>query len=178
MQIRLTVLGSRGDGPGADVLVTAPTGTTFGAVAGALRSTSGTDGQRFWVGDTRLADNTPLGRPPLVDGGAGDDRQARSASPAVGSPELRVVGGPDAGGVHLLRQGTVRIGRAPEAEIRIGDPDLSRLHAELTITPGAGGRVHVADLGSTNGTTLDGLPVGREPVLLSPGRCCGSARRR
>ncbi|MGA4542917.1 FHA domain-containing protein [Uniformispora flossi] len=169
MQIRLTVLGSRGDGPGADVLVTAPTGTTFGAVAGALRSTSGADGQRFWVGDIRLADNTPLGRPPLVDGALVTIGKPGPASPAVGSPELRVVGGPDAGGVHLLRQGTVRIGRAPEAEIRIGDPDLSRLHAELTITPGAGGRVHVADLGSTNGTTLDGLPVGREPVLLSPG---------
>lgn len=169
MQIRLTVLGSRGEGPGADVLVTAPTGTTFGAVAGALRSTTGTDGQRFWVGDTRLADNTPLGRPPLVDGALVTVGGPGPASPAVGSPELRVVGGPDAGGVHLLRQGTVRIGRAPEAEIRLGDPDLSRLHAELTITPGAGGQVHVSDLGSTNGTTLDGVPVGPDPMRLRPG---------
>ncbi|MCF2533967.1 FHA domain-containing protein [Yinghuangia soli] len=169
MQIRLTVLGSRGEGPGADVLVTAPTGTTFGAVAGALRSTSGTDGQRFWVGDTRLADNTPLGRPPLVDGALVTVGGPGPASPAIGSPELRVVGGPDAGGVHLLRQGTVRIGRAPEAEIRLGDPDLSRLHAELTITPGAGGRLAVADLGSTNGTSLDGMPVGRDAVRLAPG---------
>lgn len=169
MQIRLTVLGSRGEGPGADVLVTAPTGTTFGAVAGALRSTSGTDGQRFWVGDTRLADNTPLGRPPLVDGALVTIGRPGPASPAVGSPELRVVGGPDAGGVHLLRQGTVRIGRAPEAEIRLGDPDLSRLHAELTITPGARGHVRVSDLGSTNGTTLDGMPVGAEAMRLEPG---------
>ncbi|UGQ09572.1 FHA domain-containing protein [Yinghuangia sp. ASG 101] len=169
MQIRLTVLGSRGEGPGADVLVTAPTGTTFGAVAGALRSTSGADGQRFWVGDTRLADNTPLGRPPLVDGALVTIGMPGPASPATGSPELRVVGGPDAGGVHLLRQGTVRIGRAPEAEIRIGDPDLSRLHAELTITPGASGHVRVADLGSTNGTTLDGQPVGPEPLRVRPG---------
>ncbi|MDI2131421.1 FHA domain-containing protein [Yinghuangia seranimata] len=169
MQIRLTVLGYRDEGPGADVLVTAPTGTTFGAVAGALRSTSGTDGQRFWVGDVRLADNTPLGRPPLVDGALVTVGGPGPASPAVGSPELRVVGGPDAGGVHLLRQGTVRIGRAPDAEIRIGDPDLSRLHAELTITPGARGHVEVTDLGSTNGTTLDGAPVGPEPARLEPG---------
>ncbi|MGC0420752.1 FHA domain-containing protein [Embleya sp. AB8] len=166
MQIRLTVHGPQRTGPGADVLVTAPSGTTFAGIAGALRTASGTDGRRFWVGDVRLRDDTPVGRPPLVDGALVTVDALGSPSPAAGSPQLRVVGGPDAGGVHLLHQGGVRIGRAPEAEVRLGDPDLSRLHAELWIEPG---RIRVADLGSTNGTTVDGMPIGREPVELPPG---------
>ncbi|GCE02043.1 FHA domain-containing protein [Embleya hyalina] len=166
MQIRLTVHGPQRTGPGADVLVTAPSGTTFAGIAGALRTASGTDGQRFWVGDVRLRDDTPVGRPPLVDGALITVDALGSPSPSAGSAQLRVVGGPDAGGVHLLHQGGVRIGRAPEAEVRLGDPDLSRLHAELWIEPG---RIRVADLDSTNGTTVDGMPVGREPVDLPPG---------
>ena len=166
MQIRLTVHGPQRSGPGADVLVTAPSGTTFAGIAGALRTASGTDGQRFWVGDVRLRDDTPVGRPPLVDGALITVDALGSPSPSEGWLQLRVVGGPDAGGVHLLHQGGVRIGRAPEAEVRLGDPDLSRLHAELWIEPG---RIRVADLGSTNGTTLDGAPVGPDPVELPPG---------
>ncbi|MYW00671.1 FHA domain-containing protein [Streptomyces sp. SID3343] len=166
MQIRLTVHGPQRTGPGADVLVTAPSGTTFAGIAGALRTASGTDGQRFWVGDVRLRDDTPVGRPPLVDGALVTVDALGSPSPSAGSPQLRVVGGPDAGGVHLLHQGGVRIGRAPEAEVRLGDPDLSRLHAELWIEPG---RIRVADLDSTNGTTVDGMPIGRDPVDLPPG---------
>ncbi|MFI6588272.1 FHA domain-containing protein [Embleya sp. NPDC050493] len=166
MQIRLTVHGPQRTGPGADVLVTAPSGTTFAGIAGALRTASGTDGQRFWVGDIRLRDDTPVGRPPLVDGALITVDALGSPSPSAGSAQLRVVGGPDAGGVHLLHQGGVRIGRAPEAEVRLGDPDLSRLHAELWIEPG---RIRIADLGSTNGTTVDGMPIGREPVDLPPG---------
>jgi S-DNA-T family DNA segregation ATPase FtsK/SpoIIIE len=80
---------------------------------------------------------------------------------------LHVVGGPDAGGVHLLHPGQVTIGRSAQADVPLDDPDVSRLHLVLTVAPD--GRATVADRGSTNGTTVDGARVGPEPRPLAPG---------
>ena len=120
-----------------------------------------------------------LGVPPLVDGAVlslhspdGRDEAAHPAHPAAidpaGTAQLHVVGGPDAGGVHLLHGGQVRIGRSADADVPLDDPDVSRLHCSVTVGPD-GRQVSVADLGSTNGTTLDGRPVGDRPVPLPPG---------
>ena len=51
----------------------------------------------------------------------------------------------------------VQIGRLPECAIPIGDPQASRRHAE--IRPHGDGYV-VADLGSMNGTMVNGRPIG------------------
>ncbi|MFC9116407.1 MULTISPECIES: FHA domain-containing protein [Streptomyces] len=187
MQIRLTVVDPLGPSSpvreramSCDVLVTAPAGTALAAVASALASavsggdgTSGSSGAPvFYAGDQRLdAQRCTLGEPPLIDG-------AVLAVGAPGEPEphpeldttptrLHVVAGPDAGGVHLLHGGEIRIGRSGDADVPLDDPDVSRLHCAVTV--GADGRVAVADLGSTNGTTLDGRPVGPRPVRLVPG---------
>ncbi|WP_175408241.1 FHA domain-containing protein, partial [Streptomyces sp. TRM64462] len=80
---------------------------------------------------------------------------------------LHVVAGPDAGGVHLLHPGDIRIGRSADADVPLDDPDVSRLHCVVTVADD--GRVRVADLGSTNGTTVDGRAVGTRPVRLAPG---------
>ncbi|MFD7325814.1 FtsK/SpoIIIE domain-containing protein [Streptomyces sp. NPDC059875] len=179
MQIRLTVLSphaGHGAGRACDVLVTAPTGTALAAVASGLAAavsgpdTSLSGSTVFYVGQERLdARRCALGEPPLVDGAAltlqvpgeddrlGEDAQAR----------LHVVAGPDAGGVHLLHGGPIRIGRSMDADVPLDDPDVSRVHC--TVTVGHDGRVTVADLGSTNGTTLDGAAVGDRPVRLLPG---------
>ncbi|WP_309246970.1 FHA domain-containing protein [Streptomyces somaliensis] len=69
--------------------------------------------------------------------------------------------------MHLLHPGHVRVGRSADADVPLDDPDVSRLHCELTV--GGDGRVTVADPGSTNGTALEGRPVGPRPVPLSPG---------
>ncbi|MFD0375167.1 FHA domain-containing protein [Streptomyces sp. NPDC127112] len=183
MQIRLTVLGSRGGHQaatapaGCDVLVTAPAGTALAAVASGLAATVGgpdTGGTVVLYAGSRRLDlqRTVLGEPPLVDGAVltlhvpapeadalGDD--------GLGAPQLQVVAGPDAGGVHLLHPGSVRIGRSADADVPLDDPDVSRLHCTVTVMPD--GRVAVADLGSTNGTTLDGTPVGVRAVPLPPG---------
>jgi hypothetical protein len=57
----------------------------------------------------------------------------------------------------LVAPGLV-IGRGADADLRINDPGVSRRHAELRVA--GGGRtapvVTVADLGSTNGTHVDG----------------------
>ena len=52
----------------------------------------------------------------------------------------------------------VRIGRAEPADLVIDDPAVSTTHAELAVE---GQTVEVRDLGSTNGTKLNGLAVTR-----------------
>jgi hypothetical protein len=182
MQIRLTVLGPRSGRPARfyDVFVTAPAGTPLAAVAGALVSGSGS-GQparasgstpALYAGAERLDPETAvLGVPPLVDGavislhGPADQHADPPSAPAAA--RLHVVGGPDAGGVHLLQGGQVRIGRSADADVPLDDPDVSRLHCVVTVAQD--GLVTVADLRSTNGTAVDGAVVGERPVPLSPG---------
>ncbi|MFE9660047.1 FHA domain-containing protein [Streptomyces sp. NPDC005955] len=176
MQIRLTVLGPRPEAPGRatarDVLVTAPGGTPLAAVVSGLASAvAGGEGPTaVYAGADRLdPQRAVLGEPPLVDGavlslGAPTDP---GPDPTGAVTQLQVVGGPDAGGVHLLHGGPVRIGRSADAEVPLDDPDVSRLHCAVTLTED--GRVTVADLGSTNGTRLYGAAIGKRPVPLEPG---------
>ncbi|MEE1809995.1 FHA domain-containing protein [Streptomyces sp. BE133] len=180
MQIRLTVLAPRsGQTPAraCDVLVTAPPGTALATVASNLAAAvSGPDGSLgsgavvLFAGRERLdAQRCALGEPPLVDGAVlslqvpGEDEAVDDAVPA----QLHVVAGPDAGGVHLLHGGRIRIGRSADADVPLDDPDVSRLHCTVTVS--ADGLVSVADLGSTNGTLLDGTEVRDRPVRLKTG---------
>lgn len=59
----------------------------------------------------------------------------------------------------------VLIGRSPSAAIRLSQPMVSRVHARFELR---GGGVYIEDLGSRNGTLLNGTPLAREAVL-SPG---------
>jgi hypothetical protein len=61
-----------------------------------------------------------------------------------------------------LAESTVTIGRLPECEVSLADPNVSRRHAELR--PKGDGFV-VVDLGSTNGTRVNGAPVAGEHRL-------------
>jgi len=58
------------------------------------------------------------------------------------------------------------VGRSRQCEIVIEDPNVSRRHAE--IRPGASGGWVLADLGSTNGSSLNGQRIDH-PVTLRPG---------
>ncbi|WP_329580607.1 FtsK/SpoIIIE domain-containing protein [Kitasatospora sp. NBC_01250] len=180
MQIRLTVLRPRvGAGvpaPATDVLVTAPVGTTLGSLAVALAGAVGVRGARsathvhLYAGSQRIDERTPLGHPPLLDGAVlalGEPDPDADEPPAGPAAELRVVGGPDAGGVHRLHGRQVRVGRSSEADVPLDDPDVSRLHLSLQLA--ADGTVTVHDLGSTNGTVLDGRMLGEEPRALTEG---------
>jgi pSer/pThr/pTyr-binding forkhead associated (FHA) protein len=68
---------------------------------------------------------------------------------------------------ELLRTqaGSILVGRSPSAAIRLADPTVSRLHARIERR---GAHAYVQDLGSRNGTLLNGTPLARE-VPLSPG---------
>ena len=73
---------------------------------------------------------------------------------AAPRPYLMVIGGARVGELHTLTRERTVVGRSPEAEIRLGDTGISRAHAELVVEEG---RVLVRDLGSTNGTFLNGV---------------------
>ncbi|WP_274559132.1 FtsK/SpoIIIE domain-containing protein [Streptomyces spiramyceticus] len=188
MQIRLTVLAPRsGQSTHAvrDVLVTAPAGTALAAVASGLATAVSGPGSGpettgavvVYAGRERLdAQRCALGEPPLVDGAVlslhapapdGEAPTALTALTETTPAQLHVVAGPDAGGIHLLHGGQVRIGRSTDADVPLDDPDVSRLHCAVTLAED--GRVSVEDLGSTNGTALDGKEVTARPVRLTPG---------
>ncbi|MFK8908049.1 FHA domain-containing protein, partial [Streptomyces sp. YS-3] len=182
MQIRLTVLAPRSGHAAAracDVLVTAPAGTALAAVASGLATAvSGSEVSStvvLYAGRERLdPQRRVLGEPPLVDGAvlslsapADSSTYAYEEHEEAVRARLCVVAGPDAGGVHLLHGGQIRVGRSADADVPLDDPDVSRLHCAVTV--GEGGRVSVADLGSTNGTRVDGAPVGQHPVRLPVG---------
>ena len=73
--------------------------------------------------------------------------------------------GPDSGKVVQLTQAELVIGRTPPADLVIPHPEVSRRHARITLQQG---RYMVEDLGSSNGTYVNGQPV-RAPQVLSDG---------
>ena len=60
----------------------------------------------------------------------------------------------------------LRLGRDASNDVVLDDPNVSRAHAELS--PWGGGMA-VRDLGSTNGTRVDGRPIGSAPVPIETG---------
>ena len=59
---------------------------------------------------------------------------------------------------HPLAPPGFVIGRGTDADLRINDPGISRLHAEVKVHP-ASGAAEIVDLGSTNGITVNGHKV-------------------
>jgi S-DNA-T family DNA segregation ATPase FtsK/SpoIIIE len=85
---------------------------------------------------------------------------APSELPASGL-QLHVVGGLHAGTVMALPQGTHDLGRG--AAIAWDDRSLSRRNTRITVTPD---EISVTDLGSTNGTYLEGVKL--DPDVETP----------
>ncbi|WP_286260357.1 FHA domain-containing protein [Streptomyces graminofaciens] len=74
---------------------------------------------------------------------------------------------------HQLALGRVmRIGRALENELVVSDLQVSRNHAEFHATPD--GRFEIRDLGSHNGTFVNGMPIAKGgTALLGPNDIVG-----
>ncbi|MFF3455846.1 FHA domain-containing protein [Streptomyces sp. NPDC002730] len=74
---------------------------------------------------------------------------------------------------HQLALGRVmRIGRALENELVVSDLQVSRNHAEFVATPD--GRFEIRDLGSHNGTYVNGQPIAKSgTVLIGPNDIVG-----
>jgi two-component system, cell cycle response regulator len=79
----------------------------------------------------------------------------RARAAAEPRPYLMVIAGQQVGELHKLTGSRTVIGRGSSATLRLGDDGISREHAELVVEADAG-RVTVRDLGSTNGTFVNG----------------------
>ena len=97
------------------------------------------------------------------------DLPSPSGSVAAGRPRL-LVSGPEAGAdgsaqrTYELSAPLTILGRGTDCDLRLVDPGVSRHHVELRVEDG---EVVLVDLGSTNGTFVNGQPVRR--VTLTDG---------
>ncbi len=78
---------------------------------------------------------------------------------------LVIQSGPEGGREIPLRPGRNRVGRHADNDIELDHESVSGHHCE--ITPDAGG-LRVVDLGSTNGTFVDGEPI--QEAVMQPGQ--------
>jgi len=84
----------------------------------------------------------------------------RAATPA---PFLVVLRGAATARAFRIDKPTVTMGRGEEADARVGDDGVSRLHARLTVD---GALVWVEDAGSTNKTFVNGEEVTARRMLM------------
>lgn len=125
---------------------TAPRGSALKPGAGGPRS-------------TRVMEAVNVGKP-----SAGAALAKRQGPQRASGPQLRGLSGSVTGKTFPL-SGTVVVGRVAGVDLQVDDDSVSRKHAELTVS---GREVSVKDLGSANGTTVNGAPIAEE-TLLSPG---------
>ncbi len=104
---------------------------------------------------------------------AGEVRQPVSDLPRSGGtqfpgrPRLVISGsspgtGLEAGSTYELQTPVTLLGRGTDCDLRMVDPGVSRHHAELRVEDG---QVVLVDLGSTNGTFVNGQPVRRVALV-------------
>lgn len=112
----------------------------------------------------------------LVDGAIiVSGSRPEESCPAQVPPLLFVVhSGPDAGQVIPLPRGSYTIGRSA-SDIVVSDPALSRNHARLMVTEDS---IVLEDLGSVNGTFVDGERITRAPITVAANLRLGASRCR
>jgi FHA domain-containing protein len=110
----------------------------------------------------------PRGEPGEAAAAGSDTRVYRRAPGTAAAPRLRIQAGPQgaAGREFALDRPVMVIGRRADQDIVLHDPSISRAHARIETSRGD---VAILDLGSTNGTRVNGRPVGRARVLLRAG---------
>jgi S-DNA-T family DNA segregation ATPase FtsK/SpoIIIE len=184
VRLSLTVVDPLG-GDRADVVVDTDPASTVADVARELGRKIGAGGAEIIsiAGGTARAPGAPA---VYVDGYAVDPAWSVARSPLregavvslydpagclpgepAGVVEVRVAGGPDAGGVHRLGIGKVEIGRGPATRIRIDDSELGDRAAVLTV--GMGGTCQVTVGADTEDWPLGGqLALGNSLLELGP----------
>ena len=102
-------------------------------------------------------DATEIFRMPAADATVPDLMGA--ASPA--RPTLTIVKGPQIGEVFELDNSEITLGRDPHNSVFLNDMTVSRHHARMDLTNLASGVATIEDLGSLNGTWVDGAIASR-----------------
>ncbi len=80
------------------------------------------------------------------------------------TPVLVVIKGVTSGGTVAIGQGPFVIGREHDADLRLTDLAVSRYHAVVTVGPD--GVASLRDLGSSNGTYVNGDRISSERRLV------------
>jgi len=90
---------------------------------------------------------------------------ARTKELLIRTLRLEVVAGPDRGKAIEVGEAEVTIGTDPAGTLVLDDPTVSRIHAAIRPLPDGW---MIRDLGSTNGTTVDGVTV--IEAMIRPGQ--------
>jgi hypothetical protein len=100
----------------------------------------------------------PAAPPPVAETmPAGRSASAFGTAPgAAALAELTIEAGPDAGHTHRAGDHAVRLGRSPDNDVILRDPATSGHHARMERR---GDQFWIVDLGSTNGTLVNGEPI-------------------
>lgn len=77
------------------------------------------------------------------------------------SPALCIMSGPAMGQIHLLELGEYIVGRGKNANIIVLDDAISRQHFKVTVSEK---ETSIEDLGSTNGTFVNGDKISKQPL--------------
>ncbi|OFK24675.1 FHA domain-containing protein [Olsenella sp. HMSC062G07] len=102
-------------------------------------------------------DATEIFRMPSTDSTSPD--LIGSATPA--RPTLSIVKGPQTGSVFELGTVEISIGRDPSNAVFLNDMTVSRRHARIDLSGISSGYATIEDLGSLNGTWVDGAIVNK-----------------
>jgi len=121
----------------------------------------------------RATRSMPATKRPAPGAAGGPSALAKRARPApsadaseeAGPPVLKGLTGPWANQKFPVK-GKLIIGRQAPAAVVLEDDSVSRKHAQVEATPQG---VVLRDLGSANGTLVNGEPAGTEEVVLQPG---------
>jgi two-component system response regulator AtoC len=86
----------------------------------------------------------------------------------ISSRRMLVIAGDRVSTHPLPDNGTVKIGRGDDSDLRIDDPSVSREHAHVHFEKGR--PIQVSDAGSSNGTRVRGKPLtAGQKVTITPG---------
>ncbi|MGH8960950.1 MAG: FtsK/SpoIIIE domain-containing protein [Jatrophihabitantaceae bacterium] len=157
MRIDLTLRAA--DGTARDVAVLGPAGTRPADVVPLLDAVL--PGGRASAGEPDgpgrpLCESAVLGGLPREGAVLGGNCSSGPPSGLTATHRLEVVGGLDAGSGVPLGRTPLTIGRAAGCDLILRDPDVSRVHAEIRLTPQG---PMVRDRGSANGTVVDAAVV-------------------
>lgn len=109
---------------------------------------------------TNNADATEIFRMPAADSTVPDLMGAHRPV----HPTLTIVKGPQIGEVFELDAPQITLGRDPRNSVFLNDMTVSRHHARMDLGNIASGYATIEDLGSLNGTWVDGAIVNSAPL--------------
>lgn len=153
------------------------TSPSAGSHAGPVGSAAPSPWSAPSAGSAASAPSAQSGPSAFSAGSAHSGRSAESASDSpygYGQSQQQLV--LEVNGMrHPLTPPGFVIGRGTDADVRINDPGISRLHAEVTVHPSTHS-AEIVDLGSTNGITVNGQKVQRAPLVEGTRIEIGSTR--